>query len=186
MRLSVRPGSEVTVRALDGGGLMGSRGPIPKRAGQRHGHRSRNEPPPDTAPGADQIEVPDPDPGWHPVAARWFESLADSGQAAFYEPSDWALAVLLAETMSRELADQPMVVGKGDATRIEWTRQPITGASLTALLKGMATLLVTEGDRRRVRLELTRRSTDTGEDLEQVAWIDDARRRLHSGQQGPS
>ena len=64
----------------------------------------------------------------HPAARRWFESLAESGQSAFYEPSDWATAYVLAETMSREL--RPRVVGvtkDGDVIKLKPRRKPRGG-----------------------------------------------------------
>ena len=36
----------------------------------------------------------------------WFRALKQSGQARFYEPSDWQTARLLAEVMSQELNTQ--------------------------------------------------------------------------------
>lgn len=92
------------------------------------------------------------DPAWHPAAREWFDSLAKSGQSAFYEPSDWATARLVAESMSRDL--KPRVIGitkDGDIVRAE---VPLNGASLSAYLKAFNALLVTEADRRRAQLEL--------------------------------
>lgn len=138
-------------------GVKGAGGPPPKRSDQR---RRRNVPAagePQSAPGVAPV-VPDPDPEWHPVARRWFESLKGSGQAAFYQSSDWALAFVLAESMSRELNPQPVVVGRGEDARVEMLNLPPKGASLAAWLKGMTALLVSEGDRRRAALELQRPS----------------------------
>lgn len=158
---------------------MGARGPIGKRSNQRHGHRSKAEQDDiTTAEGAAKVEVPEADPSWHPVAVRWFESLADSGQSAFYEPSDWALAFVLAESISRELQPQPVVVGKGDDARVEMFAMPPKGASLAAWLKGMTALMVSEGDRRRMRIELSRPAAPEGEEAENVSELDEWRQRL--------
>lgn len=157
---------------------MGERGPTPKRSDQR---RRTNKPAagePTEAPGAPVVVRPDADPDWHPVAAAWFTSLAGSGQASFYEPSDWATAVVLAESMSRELKPQPLVVGD----QVEMVSLPPKAASLAAWLKGMTALLATEGDRRRSALELQRDRGDEGKEAGDVAWLDDARARL--GQSG--
>lgn len=154
---------------------MGERGPTPKRSEQR---RRRNVPEtgePAKAPAAAEVERPVADPGWHPVAAAWFGSLAGSGQSAFYEPSDWATAVVLAEAMSRELSPQPMVVGDV----VEMVTLPPKAASVAAWLKGMTALLATEGDRRRVAVELQRARKGEGEEAGDVAWLDDARSRLN-------
>lgn len=115
-------------------------GPPPKRTDQR---RRRNKPEGvqvTKAKGAHLVTPPAANRQWHPVAKRWFDSLKTSGQSAFYEDSDWATAYLIAESMSRELH----------------TGEPPSGASLAAWLKAMGSLLVTEGDRRRARLELER------------------------------
>lgn len=158
---------------------MADSGPPPKRGDQR---RRRNEPvggAADQAAGAAEVIPPEPDPQWHPMVIEWFASLEPSGQSAFYEPSDWALAVLLGEIMSRELGDQAIVVGKGEHARIEYVKQPVTGAVLASVLKGMGSLMVTEGDRRRMRLELLRPQPDPSDgEGGSVTHIDDAARRL--------
>jgi hypothetical protein len=160
---------------------MGERGPVPKRSTQR---RRRNKVGEDGAPtepttgpsgAAAAPGAPPADESWHPVARRWYESLAASGQSRWYEPSDWATAYLLAESMSRDLGEQ--VVGTTQAGVILRDRIPIKGVSLNAYLKGMSTLLVTEGDRRRARLELERGQADADEEAA-VAALDDYRRRI--------
>lgn len=156
-----------------------SRGPVPKREAQR---RRQNEPeaPIDRAPGAAEVEVPKPNPKWHPIAKRWFESLARSGQSAFYEPSDWATAELIAESMSRDL--KPQVVGiKEETGEPVMATIPLKGASLAAYLKAFSVLLVTEGDRRRARLELERPKLGGEEEMPDVSELADYRERLRSG-----
>lgn len=154
---------------------MGTRGPAPKRSDQRRRANKPEAGEPTKAPGAAEVEIPEADAEWHPVARRWYESLATSGQRAFYEPSDWATAYLLAESMSRELHPQPIVSSEGEVTMV---RFPPKAASVAAWLKGTTALLATEADRRRVSLELERPQPPSGEGGGDVAWIDDARRRL--------
>ena len=113
---------------------MGDRGPIPKRTDQRR-RRNLLEGGIDSASGATSVEVPDADGDWHPIAIRWFVSLGESGQSAFYEPSDWQFACFLAELMTRAL-DNP---------------RGINGQLITAVMSGMTELLTTEGSRRRAR-----------------------------------
>lgn len=132
---------------------MGSRGPAPKRSDQRR-RANKPETPVVKAPGAGEVEVPKPNSKWHPAAKRWFESLAGSGQSHFYEPSDWAAAYLLAEAISRGL--RPRVVGTSDEGELVWADVPPSGSELSAWLKGMTALLVTESDRRRAQVELQR------------------------------
>lgn len=157
---------------------MGERGPIPNRSDRR---RRRNKPVVEVtaADGADSVPVPEADEKWHAVARGWYESLAVSGQSAFYEPSDWATAVLIAESISRDL--KPQVVGVHPETgEPVMATIPLKGASLTAYLKAMTALLVTEGDRRRAAVELERPQPGDrdAERDDGVAQLDDYRRRL--------
>ena len=111
------------------------------------GHRSKEEKdsvtkvPAETP--ADLPELPEPDELWHPIAREWYLSLRESGQAVFYQPSDWAVARYAAELMSRGLSSD----------------RPPNGQFVAALNSVMTSLLSTEGDRRRVRIELERKPT---------------------------
>jgi hypothetical protein len=128
---------------------MGARGPIPKRSEERMGHRSKQEKSAliqaPAGPPSDLPELPDPDELWHPIATEWYLSLRESGQAAFYQPSDWAMARYAAELMSRGLQSD----------------RPPNGQYVAALNSVMASLLTTEGDRRRARIELERKKPVT-------------------------
>lgn len=145
---------------------MGERGPTPKRSDQRLGHRSKAEKDATTkAPGAVEVEVPEPDPDWHPIATRWFVSLAKSGQSRFYEPSDWAVALYVAEGMSRSLL----------ASRL-------SANLFAAVVSASSNLLVTEGDRRRLRIELERAAGDGAEAVDEAKVTAlDAYRRAAGG-----
>lgn len=157
-------------------GVKGSGGPPPKRSDQR---RRRNAPAagePTKAAGAAKVPVPRADKDWHPVAKRWYASLKDSGQSRFYEPSDWATAYLLAESISRELSPQGLTY-QGEV--VSYHPMTVKGATLAAWLKGMTALMVTEGDRRRAALELQRASDD--EEAADVSALDEYRRRRQPG-----
>lgn len=157
---------------------MADRGPVPKRSDQR---RRTNKRPDDVdkAGGADVFEPPEPDSEWHPIALAWFRSLAESGQSAFYEPSDWATAVFVAEAMSRELEPQGLVY-KGEITG--YHTMVVKASMLSALMSAMSSLMVTEGDRRRMRLELQRPKPGESEGEDgNVSYFDDAARRLRGG-----
>lgn len=152
---------------------MGERGPVGKRVDQRHGHRSEAENAVDRAPGGSVAKPPPAKKNWHPIARSWYRSLAKSGQHHFYEASDWATAVLIAESISRDL--NPQVVGIAEKTgEVVKDEIPLKGASLAAYLKAMGNLLVTEGDRRRMRVELDKPHSEEAPD---VSWIEDFRRR---------
>ncbi len=135
-------------------------GPPPNRSDQRRRVNKPEGVQVTKAPGAETVVPPDADQDWHPVATRWFDSLKTSGQSTFYEDSDWATAYLIAESMSRELN----------------TGEPPTGAAMGAWLKAMGSLMVTEGDRRRARLELQRPSAE--EVPADVSELDEYRARL--------
>lgn len=135
---------------------MGNRGPIPKRDDER---RRRNKPVVETTVVEADVDpeyvVPEADPKWHPIASQWYLSLAQSAQAEFYQPSDWATAYILAESISRDLNPQFVAVSETTGEAI-YERIPMKGASLSAYLKGFTALMVTEGDRRRARMEIER------------------------------
>lgn len=161
-------------------GVKGAGGPVPKRSDQR---RRRNKPAagdPTEAEASGAFVPPKANTRWHPVAKRWFGSLADSGQSVFYEPSDWATAYVIAESISRELQPQPVTTGMDQDTGlpiVEKMPMPVKGASLAAWLKGMTSLLATEGDRRRAAIELRRPAPEEGG--ANVTQLDDIRTRLH-------
>lgn len=116
---------------------MGTRGPVPKRTDQR---RRVNKPEIQVSTAPASPADPEPaDPEWHPIARDWYEALAESGQSVFYQKSDWATARYVADAMSRNLA------------------APRFSAQLfAAVMAATTSLLATEGDRRRLRIELQR------------------------------
>lgn len=138
---------------------MGTRGPIAKRSDERLGHETKAELAAVTkAPAARSVPVPAANPEWNAVALKWYRSLKRSGQARFYEPSDWAVAYLTAESLSRDLEEQ-FVGFRGigrDETEAVYAKIPLKGASLSAYAKIMGSLGATEGDRRRMNIELQR------------------------------
>ena len=136
-----------------------TRGPVPKRSDQR---RRRNKPDLETTTveAGGQVSQPSSSDSWHPIARDWYESLAESAQSKFYEPSDWHSARFAADVMSR--------VAMGDQ---------VPSSEVAAMSKLMSELLVTEGSRRRVRLEIERRKAE-GDTSPGVTAIDEYRRRL--------
>jgi len=117
---------------------MGTRGPVPKRSESR---QRRNTPKESItqADGAEEVTIPDADPDWHPIARQLWDSLAASGQSKFYEPSDWALAYSMMDDLSHYK---------------HMTKR--SGQMLASIMAALSSLLLTEGDRRRVQLELAR------------------------------
>lgn len=126
--------------------------------------------------------MPPVDKDWHPIARNWYESLGKSGQSEFYEASDWALAQLTAESISRDL--EPQVIGRNKATgKPIKAKMPIKGASLSAYLSSMTALMVSEGDRRRAGIELRKVGPETAEPEEasNVTSMDRFRARAAGG-----
>jgi len=137
-------------------------GPVPKRSTER---RRRNKPEgvevTSVPVGAVEVTCPPADESWHDIARDWYESLAKSGQATFYEPSDWATARYVAEAMSRGLG----------ASRF-------SAQLFAAVSSAMTELLTTEGARRRARLEIERgKSGEEGKPAD-VTALDDYRAAL--------
>ena len=105
------------------------------------------------------VEFDEPVYEWAQPAVDWYLSLSRSGQAIFYEPSDWMTAWLLAQQISLALEPRPVQIGtnaEGDP-QYRTMVMPMPGAALNAFLKGASALMATEGERRRLRIELDRK-----------------------------
>lgn len=138
-------------------GIPGSGGPPPKRSDQR---RRRNKVEIDRAPADGEWGEP-LEPAEHSeTALRFWEALRHSGQAQFYQASDWAAAELVVIAIDA-FAKKPSAV------------------MLASINSAMSSLLVTEGDRRRMRLELERQKAP-GDEIADVSELS-YRRRLKSG-----
>lgn len=87
------------------------------------------------------VDIPAPDEEWHPIAQNLYLSLAASGQSDWYQESDWWFAYSLCEDLSYYKNNKS---GKGRS-----------GQMLQTIYAAMERLLVAEGDRRRVRIELS-------------------------------
>lgn len=135
-------------------------GPIPNRSDQR---RRVNKPtvPISKSPGAHTVSIPPADKRWHPIASRWYKSLIQSGQSAYYEPSDWAQALYIAEAMSRNLANARF-----------------SAQLFMAVLNGSTELMTTEGARRRLRLELQRGNVVDEDEDASVSALSEYRKKL--------
>jgi hypothetical protein len=142
-----------------------TRGPIPKREDQRRRRNKSETPTTRVTPPAAPVEQPPLGFPTHPIAEAWYASLAESGQALYYEPSDWQAARLVAFDLTRHL----------NARRV-------SSQMLAALWVAMGDLLTTEAARRRVRMEIDR-STGAAEDeaaKAKVAVLDDYRRSVEA------
>lgn len=110
---------------------------IPKREDQRR-RRNKDGPPVTKGAARGTSFIPAGDPNWHPLATQLYDSLENSGQSDFFEESDWAYAQIVCEALSRNLNQG----GRMSAQMFQ------------AVDSAMSKLLVTEGDRRRLRVEL--------------------------------
>lgn len=125
---------------------MGVRGPVPNRESDLARPRSRKgSEEQETKRGMMRpVRVPRADPDWHPAAKQLYESLKKSGQSDFYQQSDWAYAWALMDDFSYY-----KLAGKRSAQMAQ------------TLYSALGNLLVTEGDRRRVRIELQEPEPET-------------------------
>ena len=121
------------------GGLTG---PIPKRSEERI---RRNKPEVEI----DKITVIGPVPippldisDAHPFVAELYESMKKSAQRKYFEPSDWAKAKITLHFLNKLI----------------WTSKP-SAQMLATVESMMSTLLLTEGDRRRMRIEVERQTS---------------------------
>lgn len=130
---------------------MGTRGPVPKReAARRRRNKQETETTEVVVPGPGATR-PAPDPAWHPVARRIYDSLPQSAQTQFYQPSDWAVAYYACELVDRSL--QYRTVDKeGNEVAIPGK---VNGQLVATVMSALSDLLATEGARRRVRMEIT-------------------------------
>jgi len=143
-------------------GKPGRGGPVPKRSSERRRRNKESKPQVVPIKGIGPVPVPPADPNWHELAREWYASLAQSGQSQFYEPSDWAAARVLAAVMSKNLK-----------------QTKFSSVLFATVWAGMGDLLTTEGERRRVRLEIDR-GQEEGEPAA-VTAIADYKKRLAVG-----
>ena len=127
--------------------------PTPKRSDQR---RNRAPAPPTDHAVNHDVVVPSTPRDWHPLARDMFNALKVSGQSVFYAQSDWAFARVICARMSHLLFEGSM-----------------SGSAWAPVDAGLGRLMATEGDRRRMRLELVRAEIAVDQQERRVA-----RRRL--------
>ena len=126
---------------------MPGKGQVPKRSEERI-RRNADVVPLTTVPMVGTVEIPGlmvQDP--HPLVITLWESLKDSGQSKYYEPSDWAYAQL-----TMHVIDGMLKSSRG-----------ISSLILSEVNKMTSNLLISEGDRRRVRMEVARQNANQEE-----------------------
>lgn len=114
-------------------------GPIPKRSEERI-RRNIPDVPITKIEAVGDVEKPElelPDP--HPIIQKLWDSIGESAQTEYYEPSDWALL-----RFALHFADGLVKSGRP------------SGQMFASIHSMFGDLLISEGARRRVRMEIER------------------------------
>lgn len=128
-------------------------GPVPKRSEER---RRRNKVDLDRVGITERVPVPPLDITPVPQLVQdFYDSLAESGQAVYYEPSDWQRARLLCYNL----------------TNLMLSSLP-SSQMYTACQRDMDALLVSEDQRRRVKLEIVRPGAEDEQEQAKVSQLD--------------
>lgn len=114
-------------------------GPPPKRSSERRRRNASDQPMTTISAKGEQLTIPAEDVSWHPIVKGWWRSLKTSPQSDYFVNSDWAAARLTAEVGTRML--------RADKLSAELLKQ---------VWSMMGDLLTTEGQRRRLRIEIER------------------------------
>ena len=133
---------------------MGIRGPMPKRDEDRI-RRNIPENPTETVQMIGSVHIPDlgdmsHQGETHPLITEMYESIKQSASVKFYEPTDWQFA-----RMTLYMLNQELIAAAHNG-------KPVGAMKLTAINQMLSALLLTEGDRRRARLEIERAPSDAG------------------------
>lgn len=118
---------------------MGARGPVPKRSSERE---RRNKPDFEITTIETDGDVLMPELGIenpHPIVSDLWDSLGMSAQNEYYEPSDWQYA-----RFTLHFANQLL-----------WSARP-SAQMFQGITSALSDLLVSEGSRRRLRMEIER------------------------------
>jgi len=105
-----------------------------------------------------EYEWREPSPDWDEAVTRLYESLSQSGMAAYYQQSDAEYAWLICDEFS-DYRDSPRK----------------SAVMFSGLISSLAGLGITEGERRRIHIELDPEQTSTTEDPKVVSmnqWKD--------------
>lgn len=150
---------------------MGVRGPIGKRDEERI-RRNIPEDPTVTIQMPGIVSIPDLGDvshlgETHPIVTEMYESMKQSASVKYYEPTDWQFARLALYTLNQELI------------AAQHNGKPVGAMKLTAINQMLSALLLTEGDRRRARLEIERAPAESSGKVLDVT--DMLKQRLASG-----
>lgn len=142
-----------------------SPGPVPKRSAERTRRNTTTESGASnevTKGAALPYTWPEASESWHSLARDWYEGLRNSGMAAYYQQSDVATAVIVANELSEYLSNT--------------SGERRSSMMFAAIMTAMTGLGVTEGERRRMRIELE--APKELKDTAGVTALKDYRKRL--------
>lgn len=142
---------------------MGLTGPIPNKENDLARPRERK--------GADvqpvthgtllDVTIPNPDPEWHQVVRMAWDALATSGMRDFYQNTDWAHAYIVLNELDAYLRPGIDKVASLKASKeagydvvVRYPERRLSGMTFTSIMSALTSLGMTEGDRRRMRIEL--------------------------------
>jgi len=135
-------------------------GPVPNREDDLSRPRSRRSPDNKVTRGVlKPVVKPAARPEWEPFVREFYDSIGESGEADFYQNSDWHYARIVC-----------------DQLHAHYQSGMRSGQMFQSIMAAMTSLLVTEGERRRVKIELTE-PKPTGPTAA-VTAISDAKSRL--------
>lgn len=137
-------------------------GPIPKRTEERTRRNKHTESGAsnEVSKGvATSVSWPKADEAWDDFTKDWYNGLKKSGMSAYYQQSDVAMARIIANEMS---------IYQNETRR--------SSMMFAALMTAMTGLGVTEGERRRMRIELE--APKELKDTAGVTALKDYRKRL--------
>lgn len=142
---------------------MGTRGPIPNRDADlaRKRERKGSDTPPASKGLMRDVLVPNPNPEWHEIVRTAWDALDSSGMADFYQNTDWAYAYIVLEELNAYLmpgidrkASEQASKEAGEDVVVRYPERRLSGMTFTAIMSALQSLGMTEGDRRRMRIEL--------------------------------
>lgn len=128
------------------------------------------------------VEPPDPDPNWHRGALQMYEGLLKDPARLWMGPVAWAIAWIMAESISRELFPQAIGVVEGGIDpdtgesvpgHVAKERIPLKGQTITALMKWASLNGIHEEDRLKLKKAVTfneqpKTTIDTDEDAAEI------------------
>lgn len=133
---------------------MGGIGPVPKRSDERI-RRNKPDRPIEKVSVLGAVGIPDlglDEP--HNVTADLYQALLDSAQSKYFEPSDWAYA-----RFCLHFADKLLKQARP------------SGQVLATVHSMLSDLLVSEGSRRRFRIEIERADPEHADDVMDIATL---------------